>query len=100
MVEYVESEEIEVEVPAPIYDTIQLYNDASSCPNGGGALMSNFPPDELQTPWLDVLDDTNFGFVHLDADAETMVARYVVDNGAAVRDEVVFHANKAATTTA
>jgi len=23
-------EEIEVEVPAPIYDTIQLYNDASS----------------------------------------------------------------------
>ena len=59
---------------------------------GGGALMSNFPPGELTTPWLDVLDDTNFGFVHLDADAETMVARYVVDNGAAVRDEVVFHA--------
>ena len=33
-------EEIEVEVPAPIYDTIQLYNDASSCPGGGGSLMS------------------------------------------------------------
>ena len=35
-------EEIEVEVPAPIYDTIQLYNDASTSPGGGGggALMS------------------------------------------------------------
>ena len=28
-------EEIEVEVPAPIYDTIQLYNDASASPSGG-----------------------------------------------------------------
>ena len=32
-------EEIEVEVPAPIYDTIQLYNDTSASPSGGG-LMS------------------------------------------------------------
>ena len=33
-------EEIEVEVPAPIYDTIQLYNDTSASPSGGGGLMS------------------------------------------------------------
>ncbi len=33
-------EEIEVEVPAPIYDTIQLYNDASTAAGGVSSLAS------------------------------------------------------------
>ena len=31
-------EEIEVEVPAPIYETIQLYNDTSNASNSVGGL--------------------------------------------------------------
>ncbi len=59
---------------------------------GGGSLMNNFPPSRTWS-WLEVLDDVNFGFLHLHANQTSMVVQYLIDGGDRVRDTFTFYSH-------